>query len=127
MENPSVFFECTGATEVCSALRSAVDDSLEKNGLGNVRNPARADVSVAAQVTPMQERVSRDFGTTFAVRSYSIEISAEARRTSEAVSMPASTTLSFDPTYGSERLTEKARLVAAEIAEKIRAFAAKKR
>ena len=75
----------------------------------------------------MQEKVSRDFGTTFAVRSYSIEISAEARRTSEAVSMPASTTLSFDPTYGSERLTEKARLVSAEIAEKVRAFAAKKR
>jgi hypothetical protein len=125
--NPAVFFHCSGAAEICSALKSAVDDALEKGGFGNVRNAARADIDVAARVDGGQERVDRQFGTTFAVRTYSIEVNAEAPRTSEAVSMPPSSTLSFDPQYGGERLAERARLVAGEIVDRVKAFAKKKR
>jgi hypothetical protein len=124
--NPAVFFHCAGAPEVCAPLRSQVDEALEKAGLASVRSAARADVDVAARVEGTQEKVSQQFGTTFAVRTYSIEVTAEATKTSEAVSMPASTTLSFDPQFGSERAVEKARLVAGDIADKLKAFAAKK-
>ena len=73
-------------------------------------------------MTPLENRVSQQFGTTFAVRTYSIDVNGEAPRTGENVSMPASTTLSFDPKFGSERVAEKARLVAADIVEKVKAF-----
>jgi hypothetical protein len=75
----------------------------------------------------MEGRAAPEFGTTFAVRTYSIELSAEATRTSEAVSMPAPTTLSYDPNFGSERVAEKARLLAGEIADKLQAFVGKQR
>jgi hypothetical protein len=112
---------------VCSALRSAVDEALDKGGITSLRNAARADVVVDANVAPVDERVSQQFGTTFAVRSYTIEVSGEAQRTGENVPMPASSTLSYDPKFGSERVAERARLVADGIVERVKAFAAKKR
>jgi hypothetical protein len=115
-----VAFQCGGANEVCTALRSAVDNALQKAGFTSLRNPGRADVLVDATVTPVDERVSRDFGTTFAVRSYTIDVSAETTRGGEAVPMPSPETLSYDPKFGSERVTEKARVVAAGIVEKLK-------
>jgi hypothetical protein len=41
--------------------------------------------------------------------------------------MPAPSTLSYDPTFGSERVAEKARLVAGEIADKLQAYVANQR
>jgi len=90
-----------------------------------VRDPSRADVAIEANVAPVENRVSNDFGTTFAVRTYSIDVSGEATKLGDAVSMPSSTTLSYDPKFGAERVNEKARLVADGIVEKVKAFAAK--
>ena len=118
----SVFFECAGAQEVCSALRTAVDDELRKARFANLRNAAKADVAINARVTAVQGRVSAD--QQFAVRTYSIDLTGEAVQTSEAVAMPAPSTLSYDPTFGGERVAEKARLVAADVAEKLQAFVA---
>src|SRR5207302_6587506 len=87
---PAVFFHCAGAPEVCSALRGQVDEALEKAGLSSVRSAARADVDVAARVEGLQEKVSEQFKTTFDVRTYSIEVTAETTKTSEGVSMPPS-------------------------------------
>ena len=126
-EKPAVFFQCAGAQEVCSALRAAVDDELQKARLASVRNAARADVGISARVAGLEGRAGSQFETTFAVRTYSIELSAEAIRTSEAVSMPAPTTLSYDPSFGSERVAEKARLLAGEIADKLQAYVRKQR
>jgi serine/threonine-protein kinase len=124
---PAVFFQCAGAQEVCSALRAAVDDELQKARHPSVRNAARADIGISATVSGVEGRAGQEFKTTFAVRTYSIELSAEATRTSEAVSMPAPTTLSYDPAFGSERVAEKARLLAGEIADKLQAFVSKQR
>ena len=118
----AVFFQCAGAQEVCSALRAALDDELQKARFANVRNAAKADVAITARVTTVQGRVTAD--QQFAVRTYSIELSGEAVRSSEAVAMPAPATLSYDPAFGSERVAEKARLVAGEVAEKLQAFVA---
>ena len=112
---------------MCSAIRNAVDEALQKAGLVSLRNPARADVSVEATVTPVDERVTQQFGTTFAVRNYSIDVSGEAPKTGEGVPMPPATTLSYDPKFGSERVNEKARLVADGVVEKVKAFVARKR
>jgi hypothetical protein len=126
-ENPAVFFRCSGAPEICGPLRAAVGEALEAGGLPAVRLPARADVGVAAEVEGRQQTISQQFQTTFAVRTYSIEVSAETTRTDEAVPMPPPSNLSFDPQFGSARVTERARLVAADIVERVKAFAKRKR
>jgi hypothetical protein len=125
-EHPAVFFACGGVPDVCPALRTAIDEALAKAGLASVRNPSRADIGVTAAVEVVQERVSQEFKTTFAVRMYSIALTGEAIRSSEAVPMPSPTTLSFDPQFGGERVVEKARLVAGDLVEKIKAFVQKK-
>jgi len=60
------------------------------------------------------------------VQSYSIELTAEATASAEVVSMPPSTTVSYDPRFGSERAQEKARLVASDVVERLQAFARKR-
>ena len=126
-ESPAVFFQCAGAPDVCGPLRAAVDEAIEKGGLSSVRNAARANITVLTRVEILQQRVDRQFQTTFAVRNYSIEVSAETTFTNEAVTMPPTTTLSFDPQFGSERAAEKARLVAGDIVDRIKAFVRRKR
>jgi hypothetical protein len=125
--NPSVAFQCSGAPEICSPLRSAVDDALEKAGMSSVRNAARADVSVTAAANVVGGQQSRQFGTNFAVMNYSIDVSGEATRSGETVPMPPARSVSFDQTVGAQRATETARLVASDIVDKIKAYAAKKR
>ena len=120
-----MFFQCAGAQEVCSALRTALDDELQKARFASVRSAARADIGIAARVAAVQGRVTPDLQ--FAVRTYSIDVSGEAVQSSEAVPMPAPTTLSYDPSFGSERVAEKARLVAGEVAERLQAFIANQR
>jgi hypothetical protein len=122
-----VFFHCNGAPDICSPLRTAVDEALEKAGLSSVRNAGRADIDVAADVQVVQERLTQQFGTTFAVRNYSIDVSGETTKTSETVSMPGPSTVSFDAQFGSQRAVEKSRAVASDIVDKVKAFVGKKR
>ena len=124
---PSVFFQCAGAREVCGALRTAVDEALEKAGLRSVRNAAKADIGVDARVTSLGENAARSFETALAVQTYSIDLTGETTGTAEVVSMPPLTTVSYDPRFGSERVVEKARLVAGEVVDRVQAFARKRR
>lgn len=87
-----------------------------------MRNPERAEVIVKATVTVLDERVDRQFGATFAVRTYSIDVDAETARSSEGIPMPPPRTFSFDQRLGRERLTENARVLADEVVEQVRAF-----
>ena len=123
----AIFFQCGGAREVCGALRSAVDEMLDKAGLRSVRNAAKADVAVDARVTALGATASQAFDTTLSVQTYSIELSAEATGTAEVVPMPSSTSVSYDPRFGSERVAEKARLVASDVVDKVQAFGRKRR
>ena len=75
----------------------------------------------------MQEKVNQQFGQTFATRTYQIELSGEAPKLGDAVSMPPATTVSFDASVGRERLEEKSRLVAGDIVDRVRAYIKKKR
>lgn len=126
-ERPSVYFRCAGPTEVCAPMRSAVDEALGGAGLTSVRRANAADVDVSAQVEVLQQNVDRQFGTVFAVRTYSIALSGETTKSGEVVSMPSVDNLSFDQRLGGERANERARVVAAGVVERVKAFAAAKR
>jgi eukaryotic-like serine/threonine-protein kinase len=119
--NPQVFFQCVGAAEVCGTLRSTVGSAFEKAGLPMTRTQGQADVVVQAEVSLVEERFDQQFGTTFAVRTYSIDVEAEAPRLG-VVSMPPPRTLSFDARFGQQRVLETSRVVADTIVERVRSF-----
>ena len=104
-----------------------MDEALAGAGLTSIRRANAADIDVEAEVEVLQQNVDRQFGTTFAVRTYSIVLSGDATKTGEVISMPRVENLSFDPRVGSERANERARLVAAGVVERIKEFASKKR
>jgi hypothetical protein len=126
-ENAAVMFRCGGAPDVCASLRGAAGDALEKAGFRLVTTPDRADVAVGAIAGVLDQKVSREFGQTFNTRTYQIELTAEAPKLGDSISMPPATTVSFDSAVGRERLEEKSRLIAADLVERIRAFVKKKR
>jgi serine/threonine-protein kinase len=126
VENPPVLFQCSGEAEVCAAVRSALDRALERNNLPSVRNAGRAAIIVTAAASVVQERVSRDFGTPLATRTYSVDVSGETRE-GDVVAMPAARTFSYDAQFGRARLEENAGLIADEVVERVRAFWARRR
>jgi hypothetical protein len=65
-------------------------------------------------------RAEQMFGTTFIVRTYSVELAATQGR--DDVPMPAPTTFSFDARVGQEKLDQQARLIATSAVERVRAF-----
>src|SRR5205814_4469008 len=109
-DNAAVLFRCSGAPDVCASLRSNVNDALDKAGFRVVTSADRADIAVGAVAGGLQEKVSQQFGQTFATRTYQIELSGEAPKLGDAVSMPPATTVTFDASVGRERLEEKSRL-----------------
>jgi eukaryotic-like serine/threonine-protein kinase len=124
--NPSVAFQCQGPPDVCSALRSAMDQALKKDSMTSVRDATKADVALDSTVTLVDEQTQQMFGTTFTIRNYTIDVIGDARATSESVPMPAAATLNYDARYR-DRLDEKARTVAASVVEHIREYWKKRR
>jgi serine/threonine-protein kinase len=120
-ENPPVLFRCSGAPEICGSVRSHVDQALERGHLPSVGTADRAAIIVNANASIVQERVSHDFGTPLAARTYSVDLSADSRE-GDVVPMPAPRTFSFDATFGRDRLDENARLIADDVVERVRAF-----
>ena len=125
-ENAAVLFRCSGAPDVCASLRTNVNEALDKAGYHVVNSPDRADIAIGAVAGGLQEKVTQQFGQTFATRTYQIELSGEAPKLGDMVAMPPATTVSFDAAVGRERLEEKSRLVAGDIVERVRAFVKKK-
>lgn len=120
-QNPRVFFRCMGAPDVCGAVGTAMESALERDNMPSVRAPDRAEIMLTANATALEERVTQQFGTTFATRTFSVGVSGEARG-GDAVPMPPARTFSFDAQFGRERLPENARLISDDVVEKVRAF-----
>jgi serine/threonine-protein kinase len=118
-ENPRVSFQCRGPAEICTPLRNEMADAFGRESLPLIR--AGGDILLIAEVTFVDERADRSFDTNVVVRTYSIEMSGEAPRLEEDIAMP-SRTVSADQRLGGERFVEAARLVAAEAAQRVRAF-----
>jgi hypothetical protein len=124
-ENPAVSFQCRGAAEICSPLRAAVLDAFERDGIVVTRSGG--DIVLTAEVTLLDDRIDRPFGTAVAVRTYSIEMDGASPRLDEEIPMAVSRTVSADPSLGAERFAEAGRLVAAATLERVRAFWTKRR
>ena len=97
-----------------------MQDAMERDGVSMARGAA--DVALTAQVAVVDERADRQFGTTFVVRTYSIEIEGDSPRFNESVPMPPPRTFSADARLGAERLNENARVAAIAAVERVRAF-----
>ena len=104
-----------------------MDAELDKAKLPNVRSADRADITVMATASVVQETSNRQFGTDFNTKNYAIDMASEAPKLGETVSMPPQATVSFDPAFGAQRAVEKARVMAGDIVQKLQAFAAKKK
>ena len=124
-EKPSIAFQCTGANEICSALRSAIQETTSRQGLSLVRSGA--DIELSARVELLEERVDRQFGQTMAVRSYSIDIEGDAAKLNETVPMPPAQNVTADARFGGERFAEAGRVAAAGAVERVLQYWAKKR
>jgi hypothetical protein len=124
-ENPTVSFACAGPNEICSPLRSAFQETAQRNGLTLVR--ANADIAIAAKVALLEERVDRQFGTTMAVRSYSIDLEGDATKFNESVPMPPAQNVTADSRFGAERFAEAGRVAAARAVEQLQQYWSKKR
>jgi rRNA maturation protein Nop10 len=118
-----VFVECAGAGEICSALRTALVQALEREGATVTRRAGAADVVIQAAANAGDTTTDQQFGTAFTVTSFTMELSAEAPTAGNAeVSMPAPRTFSFDSRFGRDRLAENARALAGDAADRVMRF-----
>jgi tRNA A-37 threonylcarbamoyl transferase component Bud32 len=119
---PPVYFECTGEPDVCGALSGAFERALERDGLPHAANPDRAEVVVSARATLLETSQNEQFGTSFAVQTFSLQVQGESTRDGTPISMPPARTFSFDRRFGRERAAEQGRLMADEAVERIQKF-----
>jgi hypothetical protein len=96
-------------------------DALGRHSLRPVGNQGAADVVVSANVAVVDESTEQLFGSTFVTRTYSIEFDGEARG-GDLVTMPPSTSLTFDAQVGQQRLNEQSRTMSMAAADNVRAF-----
>jgi hypothetical protein len=106
--------------EICSAVRSAMADALRRQHMPMATARSRADVALAVDVEVIDERIERSFGTTFATRTYAVDVAGESLGV--VVAMPPARTFSFDAQVGRERANENARLIAADAVDRVRDF-----
>jgi hypothetical protein len=111
---------------VCGALTTAFEQALEREGLPRAARPDGAEILVNASATLLDTHQDQQYGTSFVVQTFSLELRAEAVRDGSAVSMPAARTFSFDRRFGGERAAEQGRLMAAAAVERIQTFWAKR-
>src|SRR4051812_15157083 len=121
-KTPPVYFECTGEPDVCGALSGAFERALERDGLPHAAHPDRAEVVVSARATLLDTSQNEQFGASFAVQTFSLQVQGESTRDGTPISMPPAKTFSFDRRFGRERAAEQGRLMADDAVERIQKF-----
>lgn len=81
----------------------------------------RGDVVVQLDVEEVEARSEQQFGTTFVVRTYSIESGGNSPHFDEELVLPPRM-ISFDARLGREKLQEQSRLIASELVDQIRTY-----
>lgn len=120
---PVTYVECSGAPEVCGALRTAMVEALQREGVTVTRRTDTADMVLSATAQPGETQAEQQFGTSFVVQSVTIDVSAESPRLAGAeVPMPAPRTFTYDARFGRDRIGDNARLVAGEVADRVMQF-----
>ena len=119
--NPSVEIHCEGLSDACASLRSELENSLRRAEL-SLAGADEPKVVVMLYTEEIESRSEQQFGTTFVVRTYSMEVAGQAPRFGEAVSMPPPEVFSFDTRLGREKLNERSRVLAEAVTRSIRAY-----
>ena len=112
--SPPVYHRCEGLSDACSSLKSALQQSFDRAGLP-VAPLSEAEIVLLIYAEEIESRTEEQFGTTFVVRTYSVEASAEAPRFGEPLNMPPPEVFSFDTRFGRERLNERSRVFSAAV------------
>jgi eukaryotic-like serine/threonine-protein kinase len=116
-EHPAVSIECAGLKDACGALRAALQEELEKNGMQVTRAP-RADVLVDIETEEVEARTEEQFGNTFVIRTYSVTLDGQAPRFGDSISLPPRS-FTFDARLGREKLRAEAYVTASDAANRI--------
>jgi serine/threonine protein kinase len=119
---PPVYFECAGVPDVCGALTAAFEQALGRAALPRAGRPDGAEVIVNARATLLDTQYEQQFGTTFAIQTFGIELQAESTRDAATIGMPAAKSFSFDRRFGRERASEQSRLMANDAVERIQKY-----
>ena len=119
-ERPPVFVDCNGVIDICAAAVAEIVAALQNRELPVVRDARQAEVELTATVSLVSEVASLDFGTPLVTRTYSVAVLGAANGVD--VAMPPARTFSFDARFGSARLQENLRVVAAGTADRVREF-----
>jgi serine/threonine protein kinase len=117
-EKPSLSSSCQGLSDACGSVQAALEQAFVKNGIPMTREEG-ADIVLLVYTEEIEARTEEQFGTTFVVRTYSIEVTGQSPRFNERVSMPAPETFNFDTRFGREKLNERTRVLADAVIEKI--------
>jgi len=123
--SPPVYHRCEGLSDACSSLKSALQQSFDRAGLP-VAPLSEAEIVLLIYAEEIESRTEEQFGTTFVVRTYSVEASAEAPRFGEPLNMPPPEVFSFDTRFGRDRLNERSRVFSDMLTEAILAYWSKR-
>jgi hypothetical protein len=85
------------------------------------RRPPGGDVLVRLAVEEIEARNEQQFGTTFVVRTYSIDAGGSSPHFDDELILPP-TMVSFDARLGREKLRERSRVIASELVDKIHEY-----
>lgn len=119
-EIPVTGFVCDGVRDGCAALRFAVVEECRKLGIP-MANRAGGDVLVRVDVEEVEARNEQQFGTTFVVRTYSIDAGGSSPHFDEELVLPPKM-ISFDARRGREKLQEESRVIASELVDQVRKY-----
>jgi len=118
---PRVSIECEGVADACASLTHALQSGFDGEGMP-IASPRVADVFVGIRAEEIEARTENQFGTTFVVRTYSVEARAENARSGMMVAMPAPANFNFDARFGRDKLNEQSRVFASSVVEKVAAY-----
>ena len=119
-EIPVTGVACEGVGDGCAALRFAIVKECRKQGVP-VARPPRGDVVVRLDVEEIEARTEEQFGTTFVVRTYSIEASGSSRHFDDELVLPPKM-ITFDARLGREKLREQSRVIASDLVAAVREY-----
>ena len=119
-QDPPVYVACDGLSDACASVTSALRDVIERDGM-SWTSQSEAEVLISIFAEEIEARSETQFGTTFVIRTYSMEARVSAPRFGD-VAMPPPEVFSFDTRFGRDKLDERTRVMASKVRERIRRY-----
>jgi serine/threonine protein kinase len=119
-QDPPVYVACDGLSDACASVTSALRDVIERDGM-SWTSQSEAEVLISIFTEEIEARSEIQFGTTFVIRTYSMEARVLAPRFGD-VAMPPPEVFSFDTRFGRDKLDERTRVMASNVRERVRRY-----